>query len=414
MEKQMSTDAVQRSEHLSEIVRIIKEQIERLPNPPREKIKKEISSFEEFFIDARPPRLMITGRRGSGKSSLINAIFGKEVSELGHVRSKRPGAKWHNRSNEKGSIDILDTRGLGDRTIPESSEFKNAIDEVKSAVEKVFPDIITFLCKATEVDARISEDITDMKSIRDYILDRYSYETPILAVTTKVDELDPVEIVEPPYDDPEKKKNIKEAVDVMSEALQEEEIDIMKIIPMSAYARWNDGVIEYSRYWNIDLFVEYLLEAMPNEAQLELARLSRLKAVQKKVGKVLIGSTATICAGIAATPLPLADAFPITLAQIAMVTGIGYISGRELSREAAYEFFIAIGANIGVAMVLRTAARALIRIVFPGVGNVISAMIASAGTWAIGEAAIAYFIEKKPIEEAKHIFNETYSKRKKE
>ena len=102
------------------------------------------------------------------------------------------------------------------------------------------------------------------------------------------------------------------------------------------------------------------------------------------------------------------------MAQMAMVTGIGYISGRELSREAAYEFFIAIGANIGVAMVLRTAARALVRIAFPGVGNMISAAIASAGTWAIGEAAIAYFIEKKPMEEAKHIFNETYSKRKKD
>ena len=48
--------------------------------------------------------------------------------------------------------------------------------------------------------------------------------------------------------------------------------------------------------------------------------------------------------------------------------------------------------------------RALIKIVFPGIGNTVAAAIAAAGTWGIGEAAIAYFIEDATVEEAKRRF----------
>ena len=53
---------------------------------------------------------------------------------------------------------------------------------------------------------------------------------------------------------------------------------------------------------------------------------------------------------------------------------------------------------------LRESARALIKFVFPGGGLLISAGIATAGTWAIGEAAIKYYIEHVPIEEAQQVF----------
>ena len=127
-----------------------------------------------------------------------------------------------------------------------------------------------------------------------------------------------------------------------------------------------------------------------------------------------VGSTATICAGIAATPISLADAIPITATQIGMITGIGYISGRDLSKESAKEFLAALGVNVGVGFALREGARALMKYVFPGGGLVISAGVAFAGTWGIGEAAIAYFIEHASIEEAKDMFNKTKNKTEKE
>jgi len=56
--------------------------------------------------------------------------------------------------------------------------------------------------------------------------------------------------------------------------------------------------------------------------------------------------------------------------------------------------------NVGTAFTLREGARALAKFVFPGAGLVISGGVAAAGTYGIGRAATAFFIDKKSIEEA--------------
>jgi uncharacterized protein len=64
----------------------------------------------------------------------------------------------------------------------------------------------------------------------------------------------------------------------------------------------------------------------------------------------------------------------------------------------------ALGVNVGAALALREAARALIKFVFPGGGSPISASIAFAGTAGIGKAAVAYFIEGASAEEARRVY----------
>ena len=51
----------------------------------------------------------------------------------------------------------------------------------------------------------------------------------------------------------------------------------------------------------------------------------------------------------------------------------------------------------------QSAARALAKIVFPGAGLAVSGGVAFAGTWAVGEAAIAYFIQGRNIREARRV-----------
>lgn len=386
------------------LIDLILEGVERLPPPVREKIKKEILRLKEMVFDNRSPRIMIIGRRGAGKSSLINAIFNDRVAKVGSVISETGRAEWHEFQNSKGSIRILDTRGVGDSTRPESANFESAIDEIKDAVEKECPDAILFLCKAKEADAHISEDVSNVIVIREYVKNIHDYSLPVAAVVTQIDELDPKR-VEPPYENKDKRNNIDLAVSAISNALKKAKIDILKAIPVSTYAEYSGGVKDYDNYYNIDVLVEYLMDVLPNSAQLQMARLSALTAVQKKFARVLIGSTATICAGVAAIPIPLADIIPITSAQIAMITGIAYISGRELSQETAKEFLVAAGINVGAAFALREGARSLAKIVFPGAGSAVSASMAFAATFGIGEVAIAYFLEGKSMDDAKGRFS---------
>jgi predicted GTPase len=390
-------------ENLNKIVELVMKAIEKLPDPPRELVKKEMYKIKEIIMDNRPPRILILGRRGAGKSSLINALFKEKVAAVGSVLSETGAPEWHTFKNSKGSIEILDTRGMGDRTKPESANFEEAIEDIKSEVKGSCPDVVLFLCKAKEVDAHINNDIENVRSIKQFISDSHGYEIPIAALLTQVDELDPKR-VEPPYENSQKKENIHKAVRALQDAFNDSHMDLLKIIPISAYAEYDNGNRKYDNFWNIDLLIDYLIEALPKEAQLQLARLSALKKVQCKLARTLVGATATICAGIAATPIPLADVIPITMAQVGMIIGIAYIAGRELSKESAKEFLVALGLNVGAGFAVREGARALIKFVFPGVGNVVSAGMAFAGTWGIGEAAIAYFINGASIEETKLIF----------
>jgi hypothetical protein len=75
----------------------------------------------------------------------------------------------------------------------------------------------------------------------------------------------------------------------------------------------------------------------------------------------------------------------------------------NLSVRESWEFLGTLGLNISAGILLREGARAIIKVV-PVWGNAVSGMVAGAGTYAVGRAAIAYFIEDIPLSESKKLF----------
>jgi uncharacterized protein (DUF697 family) len=104
-------------------------------------------------------------------------------------------------------------------------------------------------------------------------------------------------------------------------------------------------------------------------------------------------------------PIPLADMPILTSLQTLMVGLVIYTTGKPVGPRLFTEFLGALGINIGAGILFREGARAIIRIV-PLWGNAVSGMVAGAGTYAMGRAAIAYFIEERPITETKKLFNQ--------
>src|SRR4029077_12304558 len=130
------------------------------------------------------------------------------------------------------------------------------------------------------------------------------------------------------------------------------------------------------------LLMSILTRELPNEARIEMTRISRDRESQREIAQLLVKSTSAICTAIGAQPIPLADLPILTTLQLVMVSGIMYLSGRERSLRAATEFIAAIGANVGAGMLFREGARAMLKFL-PGWGNVICGVVAGAGTYAI-------------------------------
>jgi len=158
-------------------------------------------------------------------------------------------------------------------------------------------------------------------------------------------------------------------------------------------------------------FVSALAKKLPNECRVEIVRISADREAQREIANILIKSTTAICTAIGAQPIPLADLPILTTLQLVMVSGIMYLSGRERSLRAATEFVGAMGANVGAGMLLREGARALLKF-FPGWGNVVCGMVAGAGTFAIGRAASAYFLEGVTLGEARRTYLKGRRRRK--
>lgn len=399
----------EKQDEMGSIFSFIKGQVDKLPISQLKKTKMldQLLKLKTMTVDAREPRIALVGRRGSGKSSLINAMFGQERQYVSSVKSGTGKGKWlWYPSDAEPKIRLLDSRGLGESEAPtEEFEEDTPLDELIKAVTEEQPDVFLFLIKAKEADSRIEEDLQELNKLRKIVKENHHYDVPVICVVTQVDELDPPHYKQVPFDaNPKKKKNIDEAIALMSKRFKESEIPLLNIIPTCSYIDFDEsGNIEYDMRWNIDLLSDYLIEALPSEAKLKTAKAMQSQFVKKKFARTIVGTFTAIAGLIGAEPIPFAD-FPIlTGIQGLMIVVIGFIADKEINTKTASEFIAALGINVGIGLLVREGVRAAVRFI-PGAGLVVSGAVAGAVTYGIGQAAIAYFLENKNIDQAKEAY----------
>ncbi|HEY3495350.1 MAG TPA: GTPase [Polyangiaceae bacterium] len=384
-----------------------------LPAPVSAELLRRIAELRQLLVEQRPPRLLLVGRRGAGKSTLLNAIFGEAVAAVGHTGRGTLEPRWYEYRSERGALDVLDTRGMGESPKPgEPSPRKATIAAIGEACREKAPDAVLFLVKAKEVDSRAEEDVDDLAAVCSKIQESQGSRLAIIGIVNQCDELSPPTVrLERPDATPRYQEKLR-AVQVVEQKLAERirarpelASELVTSLGVVSYAEWDSGgaVVEDLR-WRVEELVRYLFEELPAQAQVELARISRVRKLQRELAMRIVQATAGVCATVAAVPIPIADIGPITAAQVGMVTAIGYIGGRELSAKAAGEFLVALGVNVGAGFLFRELARGLIRWAFPGGGSLVSAGIAYAATVGLGAAAVAYFVEGKSVREAQEVY----------
>jgi predicted GTPase len=400
---------------LARAIARIEELLDRLPLDVAKDLRARVATLRTVLLDKRPPALVLVGRRGAGKSSVVNALFGAKVAELGHVTAQTGRARWYLYERGGGAMRVLDTRGMQEGSAPaEGDAARSALESVAVELRVQPPDVVVFVAKATEVDAAIDGDLDALERVYDEIRRTHRLEPPLVAVVTHADTLEPKatrlheESKEPPEDVEEKKRHVTLAEHALARKIDARDKLRPRLgatVGVSAYMSWrNDGSLRADERWRIDDLATTLFRHLPDASHAELARATQARSVQEELASKLTSATAALCAGIAAVPFIPAAVIPLTSLQAGMVAGIAWIGGRSVDKRGATEFMTSLSANVGLGIGLRIAARALMDLVTGGAAAVVSATFAFTGTMAIGAAAKAYYIRGVSMTEAARIF----------
>ncbi|MDP9148637.1 MAG: 50S ribosome-binding GTPase [Myxococcota bacterium] len=393
----------------------LEELLDRLPLNLAKDIRSRIGTLRAVLLEKRPPALALVGRRGAGKSSLVNALFGAKLAELGHVTAQTGRGRWYDYEREGGAMSILDTRGMQEGSAPaEGDDSKTALESVAMELRAKAPDVVVFVAKASEVDAAVEADLDGLENLYEAIRRAHRVEPPLVAIITHCDLLEPKSVLlhrpgrDAPEDVAEKLRHVALAEHVLSRKLDSRarlRERHTATLGVSAYMSFRtDGSLRADERWRIEDLAATIFRHLPDAGRAELARATRALAVQEELATTLTKSMAAICAAIAAAPIPVADIVLLTTLQSTLVTGIAWIAGRSVDKKGTAEFLGGLGANVGMAFVLREAVRSLLKVVVPGGASVVSAAIAFSGTMAVGSAARAYYLRGVSLAKARRLF----------
>ena len=365
-----------------------------------------LNELKQLIDESRPPVFYLVGRSGHGKSSLINALANKKVSEIGDIRPTTSKSLDYliTFPEQHATWRIIDSRGLFETTPPEGEVAVNIVEMVKNDMQKFNPDIILHVISAPEI-RNLAHDFEVFEEIMKIAKSEWGIEIPVVTVMTKCDTLgNPREW--PPESKPRKAGLILEALEYMAKEVYKAEYEFYnKNMPYKGFLLKNSSslavipvVTLWEEKWNIETLTDLISNYLPENTILDFIQAQKRKELLKKISSSLIKKFSAIASGIGAIPIPISDIFVLAPLQILLIAIIGGLSCKPVSKETASEYLTASGLSIGMGMGLRAVARQLVKLI-PIAGSVISGGIAYTGTYMIGKAAEAYFFEgeiKKP------------------
>ncbi|RDU67456.1 GTP-binding protein [Helicobacter didelphidarum] len=317
--------------------------------------------------------VLILGKTGIGKTTLIRAIFGDNVPEGLVTGSGKPITQEIKSYKVSDDFTLYDSKGL---EVKDYAAIKDDIERFlqQKSREDVDKQIhIAWLCIA-ESGRRI--EVAD-KEIWNLL---QKYQIPSLVAITKAER--------------DKDEHGEKFSDIVKRTLQVNDDRMERVRALSIED--DDG--ERKPLMGINEIIQKSYKILPEARKLAFARKQTYdnalrKEAAKKQAQTIINRYSVAAGAVAATPIPFADFAILLPTQCAMIIHISNIYGLDISLESAKKVIPAFVAVAGVGFAAKVAVGSVLKFVpFIGTltGGAINATVAGTTTKAMGELYIAY------------------------
>lgn len=308
--------------------------------------------------------LAVIGGTGVGKSSLVNAVFGREWAKVGKGLPVTRGIKYYHDE----SLGIWDIEGFEiGSPVPPGEQLRNHLQIISTHPAEEQIAVVWYCVKAND-DRLTPADIAMIRELAERDL-------PVILVLTKVDwERNPLTGARRPS------KSVVEFVEWLQDPVDEhgQPITIPYEQVMLTSTRDRDGK---GTGMGLGELVTETLALSPEDARDAFRIAQRLNLPWKReMARSVIKAAAVAAGAAAAAPIPMADAAVLGPIQLGMMGRVAKIYDLELTTMMPAGTL----AQVGVQIAGQALARSVLKLI-PGAGNVISASVASALTVATGE-----------------------------
>lgn len=334
--------------------------------------EKIMDQIERKMEALKTLNLMILGKTGVGKSTLINALFGEERVKTGLGRPVTTDIK----RIPGDHLTIFDTPGLelgGDNSM--SKLLSQVVDVVNKQVEEgTFDDAIHCILYCVSTLSYRFED-NEAEFIKNLQAKIKTHNIPIFIVLTQ-----------------SFNKNNSAALKEYIESLN---LKIKAIVPVLATPYYVDE--DYTaKPRGIAELAQLISEAIPESVRDTFAAIQCANLdLKKQKARAVIGTAAAGAAAIGAVPIPFSDAALLVPEQIGMMAGITAVFGIPVDKAALAAILSATIGTGGLTLLGKTIVTNLLKLI-PGAGTIaggaISAATAAALTYALGEAYMVIMI----------------------